>query len=246
MKKETETMGSAQNGQNGQGNEKKKMSKKAKIAWASGGGVGVAAIATALYFGAGGNVIGFGGVSNINDSINVEVSELSVPELMANMIPGTLPVEAGQEATDLESFQKQIDAIEKELDKKTDAVLGQNQMSEPKESKVFEIPPIAVLFDYKSSEVSETGAKLLNEYASVYNKTNKQAKISVSGYTCDLGTDKLNDKLSQMRAESVKNILVSSGVSAENIDISWYGKSKYKEFSYPNKSDYRRVVVTIQ
>lgn len=242
---------------------KGKMSKKSKITWASIGGVGVATavVASVLYLQPNEPIEGFGGVSEVQDSINVELSESELPELLASMAPGSMPVAPGQEATDLESFQKLIEPIEQALKKKAENVLGQNQSSEEGErqtgrseanqtdtnnGKVFEIPPIAVLFDYKSSNIAESGLKLLNEYASVYNKTNKQAKISVSGYTCDLGTDKLNDRLSKARAESVKDALIASGVPSDNISTYWYGKSKYKDFSYPSKSDYRRVVVTIQ
>ena len=243
---------------------KGKMSKKSKITWASIGGVGVATavVASVLYLQPNEPIEGFGGVSDVQDSINVEVvSDAELPELLASMAPRSMPVAPGQEATDLESFQKLIEPIEQALKKKAENVLGQNQYSEKSarstgrteanqtetnNGKVFEIPPIAVLFDYKSSNVTESGLKLLNEYASVYNKTNKQAKISVSGYTCDLGTDRLNDRLSKARAESVKDALIASGIPSDNIATYWYGKTKYKDFSYPSKSDYRRVVVTIQ
>jgi hypothetical protein len=52
------------------------------------------------------------------------------------------------------------------------------------------------------------------------------AKLSVGGYTDERGGDKYNESLSELRAQRVKDFLVSQGIAAEKIDTSAYGKQK--------------------
>jgi len=52
------------------------------------------------------------------------------------------------------------------------------------------------------------------------------AKLSVGGYTDERGTDQYNESLSELRAQRVKDFLVSQGIAAEKIDTSAYGKQK--------------------
>ena len=51
------------------------------------------------------------------------------------------------------------------------------------------------------------------------------ANVKVAGYTDRIGSDAYNQKLSQKRAESVANYLVSKGVSQHDISATGYGKA---------------------
>jgi outer membrane protein OmpA-like peptidoglycan-associated protein len=51
-------------------------------------------------------------------------------------------------------------------------------------------------------------------------------KLQVEGYTDSVGGDEYNQKLSENRAGSVKDFLVSQGVSINNISAAGYGKNK--------------------
>jgi len=50
-------------------------------------------------------------------------------------------------------------------------------------------------------------------------------KLQVEGYTDSVGSDEYNEKLSENRADSVKDFLVSQGVKMDNISAAGYGKS---------------------
>jgi len=50
-------------------------------------------------------------------------------------------------------------------------------------------------------------------------------KVQVEGYTDSVGSDALNQKLSENRAGAVRDFLVSQGVAAENITSAGYGKA---------------------
>ncbi len=56
------------------------------------------------------------------------------------------------------------------------------------------------------------------------NRTN--IKLLIEGHTDNIGTHQLNDRLSQMRAESVKNYLIKKGIPAERLRTIGYGKRR--------------------
>lgn len=57
---------------------------------------------------------------------------------------------------------------------------------------------------------------------------NASLQIEISGHTDNTGSDELNNKLSQDRADAVKNYLLSAGVKSERIRTKGYGKTKPK------------------
>jgi len=50
-------------------------------------------------------------------------------------------------------------------------------------------------------------------------------KLQVEGYTDNVGGEQMNQKLSENRADSVKNFLISQGVQSGNISSTGYGMS---------------------
>ncbi|MGP1421497.1 MAG: OmpA family protein [Tannerella sp.] len=178
------------------------------------------------------NAVGFEGVTNIQDSTNVIVEKPAEKFILETAVAKSNPVVAGQTIDNIESFKR---------------VLAENlQNAEQSNTGSIIIPNISVLFDLSSDNITPDAKKLLLEYAKAYLQTNKQAVIFVEGYACNLGSKEINDLISKQRAESVKNTLVSCGISESNIEIRWYGKSKNVDFSYSNMKDYRRVIISIK
>jgi outer membrane protein OmpA-like peptidoglycan-associated protein len=50
-------------------------------------------------------------------------------------------------------------------------------------------------------------------------------KLQVEGYTDSVGSDQYNQKLSENRADAVRDFLVSQGISTDNISATGYGKA---------------------
>ncbi|MCZ2473091.1 OmpA family protein [Aquirufa ecclesiirivi] len=57
---------------------------------------------------------------------------------------------------------------------------------------------------------------------------NATLQIEISGHTDNTGSDELNNKLSQDRADAVKNYLINQGVKSDRIRTKGYGKTKPK------------------
>ena len=79
-----------------------------------------------------------------------------------------------------------------------------------------------VKFLTSSDNLTEASKVILNDVVKVLNK-NEGLKVELAGYTDNRGNPKFNDKLSKLRAESVKAYLVSKGVSAEQMNSKGYG-----------------------
>ncbi len=79
-------------------------------------------------------------------------------------------------------------------------------------------------FDFDKATLRPENRELLSRIAGVL-LTSKGYQIDVFGHTDDIGTEEYNLKLSQKRAQSVRNYLVEAGVDPEIISTKGFGKS---------------------
>ena len=198
------------------------------------GGVAVAAVIIAWIFSGNSKRTGegFEGVGEIQDSVSLSVNtnevkfDLSTATAVSSLVSTQTPI------SNLADFKN---VFAKNVADATD-----------KNAKDIIIPSVSPLFEINTDHFINDGEALVREFAAVYNKTNKEATILVEGFTCDLGGIDLNNKLSEVRAETVKKILVATGVPADKIEVKWYGESRFNEFEYYSKNEYRRVILSIK
>jgi outer membrane protein OmpA-like peptidoglycan-associated protein len=82
-----------------------------------------------------------------------------------------------------------------------------------------------VNFDFdKATLRQEDIGSLDNDVATL--KTWGDVDIEVAGHTDSMGSDAYNMKLSQQRAEAVRNFLISRGVAADRLTAKGYGESQ--------------------
>ena len=94
-------------------------------------------------------------------------------------------------------------------------------------------------------------ADLLPESSAALNRVaeslvaNPDVKIAVEGYTDNRGSAVVNRKLSQARADAVRNYLVSKGVPAENVTAKGFGPAKpvASNAAEPGRAQNRRVEI---
>lgn len=99
-----------------------------------------------------------------------------------------------------------------------------------------------ILFDVGKSTIMPYSMGTINEIAKVM-KENSALKFSIEGHTDSDGDEAANLKLSQERAESVKNELVKLGIDASRLTTKGWGESKPIETgnSPEAKANNRRV-----
>jgi OmpA-OmpF porin, OOP family len=89
--------------------------------------------------------------------------------------------------------------------------------------------PIAHLgganFDFNKATLKPEGKKILDGAVKTM-KDNPTMKVTIEGHTDSVGSDSYNQKLSERRAESAKDYLVSGGISAGRISTVGYGETK--------------------
>ena len=205
-----------------------------------GGIIAGALIAAAL--------LGGGGYWWYNKSINIEnkvnteeadraLDKNSMPKkdrepLNPSKALAISPTQSTNEVNNLEDFKRLVAESLKTAEED-----GSNQIA---------IPSIGMLFEKGSYVLKQETQNLLKEFAKTYLQTNKEAVLLVEGYTCDLGTYKLNDRLSERRAESIKNSLIAEGVPTDKVEIKWYGESQYNNSPYKTREENRRVNVSVK
>lgn len=84
-----------------------------------------------------------------------------------------------------------------------------------------------VTFKAGSAELVPTSLKTLDA-AIAGLKRNPKALVEIQGHTSSEGSDELNDRLSQERAYSVKDYIVSKGISEGRLKANGYGSSQPK------------------
>jgi outer membrane protein OmpA-like peptidoglycan-associated protein len=82
-----------------------------------------------------------------------------------------------------------------------------------------------IYFDFNSAKLRPVSEPVLRDVARQI-KQLKPKRLTIEGHCSDEGTDAYNLKLSQGRAESVRDFLVKQGVVANTLKVMAYGKSR--------------------
>ncbi|MEA9446010.1 porin OmpA [Candidatus Fukatsuia symbiotica] len=83
-----------------------------------------------------------------------------------------------------------------------------------------------VLFNFNKAELKQSGQQALDQlYDQLKQMDPKDGSATIVGYTDRIGSEQYNQKLSEKRAHSVMNYLVSQGIPAEKISVRGMGKA---------------------
>jgi len=83
-----------------------------------------------------------------------------------------------------------------------------------------------IQFETNSSKLTKASTLIIDNVANIMKSTATPFKLNIAGHTDADGNDDLNQNLSQDRANSVKDYLVSKGISANLMTSAGYGESK--------------------
>ena len=82
-----------------------------------------------------------------------------------------------------------------------------------------------ILFPTGSAEILSSSHAVLDRVAETLTKY-ETVKVSIEGHTDSRGDDEDNRKLSLRRAESVRDYLVSKGITASRLEVEGFGEDK--------------------
>ena len=124
--------------------------------------------------------------------------------------------------------QAQADLVRKKAEaevNRLEAALG--QIAETRRTAlglVMNLGSDHLKFEFDKAELRPEDRELLSRIAGIM-MTSHDYTISVNGHTDDVGSEAYNQKLSERRAESVREFLVKSGLPAEILSVEGHGKS---------------------
>lgn len=111
--------------------------------------------------------------------------------------------------------------------------LSEQKLSEPK-VMMFVLDPkvdekVVVFgdthFAYDKSTLSQEAKTLLDKNVQDL-KENPKINVRMAGYTSAEGTEDINQKLSEQRANTVRDYLIEKGIAPERITVIGYGRTK--------------------
>jgi outer membrane protein OmpA-like peptidoglycan-associated protein len=91
-------------------------------------------------------------------------------------------------------------------------------------------------FAFDRAEITAEGEAALSAMVDAIKSGKRVSRIRIVGHTCDIGSDRYNQGLSERRAGSVRDWFAAHGVDASELDVSGKGESEPR---FPNVGDTR-------
>ena len=121
--------------------------------------------------------------------------------------------------------------------------IPQAQVLSKSEKNAEDLDKIVVLLDVNfrsgSYRLQPEAKALLDQVALVLKVNKKWSKLEISGYTDNTGRAKMNQKLSQKRANEVKKYLISKEIAAADISINGFGHKNPKVSNATKEGRYK-------
>lgn len=101
-------------------------------------------------------------------------------------------------------------------------------------------------FEFDESTLSTDARTLLNDDVLAL-KNNPNIDVRMAGYTSAKGSDEVNQKLSERRANAVRDYLIAQGIAPERISVIGYGRTKPALFEVmPGDDDSKEALANMR
>jgi outer membrane protein OmpA-like peptidoglycan-associated protein len=128
--------------------------------------------------------------------------------------------------TELGENQKQIDQQQQEIARNRQLIEElKKQNLEARETErgvVVNLPD--VLFEFGKATLTSDSHSKIRSISDVLNRQASGRRVSVEGHTDSIGSESVNQRLSERRADSVASALESAGVSSQRITTKGFGE----------------------
>jgi len=122
----------------------------------------------------------------------------------------------------LDAVEAQNDTLNKKLQKLEEDMKALETMEKGVVNASFQ----NVEFEFASDQLTEGSYSTLDQISVILINNPSWAKLEVSGHTDNIGTSEFNQTLSEARANSVKEYMLSKNVPATSVIITGYGEDK--------------------
>ncbi len=95
-----------------------------------------------------------------------------------------------------------------------------------------------IYYDYDKADIRPDAAIELNKLVALL-KDNEDVKIELGSHTDERGSDRYNESLSQRRAQSAVNYIISKGIAKDRVKAKGYGESKLKIKDAKSEEDHQ-------
>ncbi|MBK5280103.1 MAG: OmpA family protein [Bacteroidia bacterium] len=166
------------------------------------------------------------------------------------------PLDANSELREIVRVEKEvkqdtivyaIPAIEKQIEIKEEPPATLATAGDLKqEPLIIERVTLHFAFEFNSAELDEPTENFLEELTTTL-KENESLKLKIDGHTDNVGSDKFNLRLSQKRADAVKQHLIKSGIHPERLLSEGKGMHKplNQNLTDEERAKNRRVELTV-
>jgi outer membrane protein OmpA-like peptidoglycan-associated protein len=155
-----------------------------------------------------------------------EAQEAKAREEAARAAREQAEAQAAQAAAQAKAAQQQADAAQRQEQQMRERLKQQlNQVLQTQETArglIVSMPD--VLFDFNKYELKSEAREKLAKISGIL-LAYPDLKVQVEGYTDSIGSDEYNLKLSDQRADSVRDYLVAQSVPDANVTAQGYGKA---------------------
>lgn len=151
------------------------------------------------------------GIRVVNNQLEITKNEVAAPEPITEPVVEKL-LESEPEPEIALASEPEVEAIKSPQEKVIEEML-----------QTLDLAGITFLFG--SDEITEGGINILNDVVRILNEY-QEFDVVVVGHTDSVGDDNINLDLSQRRAQSVMNYLISQGIQAQRMNAVGYGESE--------------------
>lgn len=133
----------------------------------------------------------------------------------------------------------------------------QKQIITTREQNIIENENVSFIFDsqtinfkFNRSELSERSRAFVSGLGQIFSAQRSDwQKLTVEGHTDSKGNAEYNKRLSQQRADAVKQVLVENGLTSDDVETIGYGKDRLRVNPERTELDFarnRRVEIKVQ
>ncbi len=160
---------------------------------------------------------------------------------------GRAKAQLQNQAQELQTERERRDEAEKRAASAGAALAGLATVKQEPRGMVITLSG-GVLFASNKSDLLPAAHRKLDEVANALTKQSPESKIVVEGHADSMGAAAYNQELSQRRAESVRQYLVSRGLSGDRVVAEGFGVTRpiADNASPEGRANNRRVEIVVQ